>query len=101
MLTKYIENKPLNDTIHQRKETNKNMIHLLSKKKINNIETLEYMDESLFKCQFLDSPSFVTRGDNEAQRMTKLSPDFTPGSFDVICAWGGEAKIHEGNINFG
>jgi hypothetical protein len=82
------------------------MIQLFSNKTINNIETLKCMDEPLFKRPILDSPSFVLRtntrrgNDEAARRMTKLSPDFTPGSFDVICARGGEAKAHEGNINF-
>jgi hypothetical protein len=76
------------------RNTNTNMIQLLSNNDINNLETLEYLDEPLFKRPIvLDSPSCTSR-------MTKLSPDFTPGSFDVVCARGGDAKNHEGNRNF-
>jgi hypothetical protein len=86
----------------ERKKNTNMMIQLLSNQSINSIQNLEYMDEPLFKRLILDSPSFVTtRGeDDEAQRMTKLSPDCTPGSFDVICARGGKAKTHKGKIHF-
>jgi hypothetical protein len=84
------------------KNTNTNMIQLLSNSDINNLENLDYVDEPLFKRPIvLDSRSCTRRGgDDEARRMTKLSPDFTLGSFDVVCARGGDAKNHEGNRNF-
>jgi hypothetical protein len=82
---------------------NTHMIQLLSNIDVNNLETPEYVDEPLlFKRSsvLLDSRSCTGRGDGGARRMTKLTPDFTPGSFDVVCARGGDAKNHEGNRNF-
>lgn len=38
--------------------------------------------------------------DNDDPEMTKLATDFQPGPFDVVCARGGEARKHVGNITF-